>query len=684
MRTIAVLNQKGGVGKTTTVANIAAALAAMGSKVIAIDLDPQAHLTIHLGFEPQSIAAGSYKVLTQSAKVEQEILLCRLNLWLLPANINLVGAETELVSVVGREIILREAIEEVGDEFDYCFIDCPPSLGLLTLNALAAAQEVLIPLQPHFLALQGFGKLLQTIELVNRRINPDLKVEGVLLCMFDSRASLPNEVKADIEQFLDNARPTDCAWANARILPTFIRRNIKLAEAPSYGQTIFEYEPNCHGAEDYKKVAEFIHSQSQSPERADTSAPAPVERIQAEPPQPPRPVPQPAAVVEDRNQAAISSAALPQANSQRRPDPKPQPVAVVEDRNQAAISSAALPQANSQTRPDPKPQAVETNQYRPEPATDSKAETSHDSPVPPQPVRRLSSTYEYHAGSSAGNRPVINPNPQSPPRPNNTNGLAPQPSANNKPVINRNPQSPPRPNAMNGLSPKPPINNRLVANHNAQSPPRPNAANGLSPKSPINNRPVANHNPQSPPQPNNTNGLSPQPPAGNKPVANHNAQIPPHPKRLTSTYEYRPQPPAGNKPVAKHNSQVPAQPKQAPATSGELPDNSQVPAQPKQAPATSGELPGRTAIPIKPVPQPTRRIPQQSAPPQVPGTGNQTQPRAVPAQTPPPAKQQPDRPENRQKPPIQIKPIPQSPAKTPPAKPASTTPGQNPPPAQQQ
>lgn len=263
MRTIAVLNQKGGVGKTTTVVNTAAALAAIGLKVAVLDLDPQAHLTIHLGAEPENIDSGSYKLLTQSAKFEEEILLVRPNLWLLPANINLVGAESELVTVVGRETILRQALQPVQDKFDYSFIDCPPSLGLLTLNALAAAEEVLIPLQPHFLALQGFGKLLKTVELVNKRINPHLKVKWILLCMFDSRASLPNEVKADIEQFLNNARGTNCAWADARILPVYIRRNIKLAEAPSYGKTIFEYEQNCHGAEDYKKVAEFIHTQAQ-------------------------------------------------------------------------------------------------------------------------------------------------------------------------------------------------------------------------------------------------------------------------------------------------------------------------------------------------------------------------------------------------------------------------------------
>jgi chromosome partitioning protein len=268
------------VGKTTTAVNTAAALAAAGSKVVVIDLDPQAHMTIHLGLEPQALEAGSYKVLTQSAGFEEQIMLVRPNLWILPANIDLVGAESELVSVVGREIILREALEASDDKFDYCLIDCAPSLGLLTLNALAAAREVLIPLQPHFLALQGFGKLLQTIELVNKRINPGLKVKGILLCMFDTRASLPNEVRADIEQFLENARGTDSAWAQARIIPTFIRRNIKLAEAPSYGKTIFEYEPDCNGARDYWNVARCVHAHFQPVPQLEMPRPVAVDDTQ--------------------------------------------------------------------------------------------------------------------------------------------------------------------------------------------------------------------------------------------------------------------------------------------------------------------------------------------------------------------------------------------------------------------
>jgi chromosome partitioning protein len=278
LRTIAVLNQKGGVGKTTTVVNVAAALATAGRRVIVIDLDPQAHLTIHLGVEPQAIATGTYEVLSQSADFLQSLMLTRPNLWLLAANINLVGAETELVNVVGREIILREAMQGSQDQFDFCLIDCPPSLSVLSLNALAAAQEVLIPLQPHFLALQGFGKLLQTVDLVNKRINRNLRVTGVLLCMNDTRASLSNEVRADIEQFLNSARGSNSAWSEAQILPAFIRRNIKLAEAPSYGQTIFEYDPTCNGAEDYAKVAKYLLGVDEKP------VPAPVAAAPSEPP----------------------------------------------------------------------------------------------------------------------------------------------------------------------------------------------------------------------------------------------------------------------------------------------------------------------------------------------------------------------------------------------------------------
>jgi len=259
VRKIAILNQKGGVGKTTTVANVSASLALKGQRILVIDLDPQAHLTIHLGADQDPNAKGVYEVLTGHAPIADAIRPVRDNLWLLGASINLAGAEAELVSEVGRETILAQAVASVRDSFDYLIIDCPPSLGLLTLNALAAVSEVIIPIQPHFLALQGFSRLLQTVTLVQSRINPSLQVSAILMCMFDSRTSLSNEVREDIKQFLESARQSDLPWAQAQVIPVHIRQNIKLAEAPSHGKTIFEYEPQCNGAADYEAVAAFLN-----------------------------------------------------------------------------------------------------------------------------------------------------------------------------------------------------------------------------------------------------------------------------------------------------------------------------------------------------------------------------------------------------------------------------------------
>ena len=285
MRVIAMINQKGGVGKTTTVANLAAALAARGFTVGLIDADPQAHLTMHFGLEPGAHTPGTYELLTDSAKIAQAAVYVEPGIWLVPSSIDLAGAEIELVSTVGREQLLADRLAEGPPACDFVLMDCPPSLGLLTLNALAAADEVIIPLQPHFLALQGLGKLLETVALVQRRINPRLRVSGVVFCMFESNTRLAGEVVDDVEQFLAGQHDTNAPWAGAKLFETRIRRNIKLAEAPSFGQTIFRYEPHSNGATDYDCMAEeFL----QMPGR-----PAPAAGAASEPAPPAEPAPTP-------------------------------------------------------------------------------------------------------------------------------------------------------------------------------------------------------------------------------------------------------------------------------------------------------------------------------------------------------------------------------------------------------
>ncbi len=259
MRRMAVINQKGGVGKTTTTANLGAALARSGSRVLLIDLDPQGHLSLHFGSEPAPGTPSVYDVLTDSLPIRDALIDAGDNIALLPADIDLAGAESELSSVTGREVLLREAIEPVKDDFDYLLIDCPPSLGVLTVNALVAANEVLIPLQAHFLALQGLSRLLgRTVTLVRQRINPMLRVEGVVLCMHEPATRLAGEVVDDLTRFLEAARGTNVAWADAKLYETCIRRNIKLAESSSFGQTVFDYAPRSNGAIDYARLAREI------------------------------------------------------------------------------------------------------------------------------------------------------------------------------------------------------------------------------------------------------------------------------------------------------------------------------------------------------------------------------------------------------------------------------------------
>jgi len=258
MRRIAIINQKGGVGKTTTAVNLAAALAACGQRVCVIDLDPQAHATTHLGIEPDGKAPSMYDVLVNNRPLAEVRRKVEDNLWVAGSDINLAAAEVELAGVVGREVILRDLLLQDEGAFDYVFMDCAPSLGVLTLNALSAANEVFIPLQPHFLALHGMGKLLETTALVAKRINPALKVTGIILSLYESNTRLAAEVVQDLQEYLDKGRGTNAPWAKARIFATRIRRNIKLAECPSFGQSIFAYAPHCHGAEDYAALAREV------------------------------------------------------------------------------------------------------------------------------------------------------------------------------------------------------------------------------------------------------------------------------------------------------------------------------------------------------------------------------------------------------------------------------------------
>jgi chromosome partitioning protein len=262
MRTIAVINQKGGVGKTTTAVNLSAALAEAGQRVWLIDLDPQAHASLHMGVAIVGDEPTVYDVMTGAAGLNEVNFRIEKNLWLCPSHIDLAAAEMELAGEVGREIILRDAMQEMDQDFDYIILDCPPSLGILTLNALTASDEVFLPLQPHFLALHGLSKLLKTIELVARRLNDGLILSGVLYCLYDSGTRLAAEVVNDVEQFLSEERNTGSVWSTATSFDTRIRRNIRLAEAPSYGQSIFQYSPDSNGAQDYHSLAIEVIQQS--------------------------------------------------------------------------------------------------------------------------------------------------------------------------------------------------------------------------------------------------------------------------------------------------------------------------------------------------------------------------------------------------------------------------------------
>ncbi len=255
MRSIALLNQKGGVGKTTTTANLGACLAMLRKKVLVIDMDPQANLSVHLGVDIHSLKYSVYNIITGDCKPDEVILNTKIKgLDIIPANIDLSGAEIELVGVVGRETVLKEYLGNILGRYDYVLIDCPPSLGLLTLNVLTLVHEIFIPLQTEFFALQGVSKLLDTHEVVRKRLNKNLEITGIIFCMYTSRTRLCKEV---IEKVREH-------FAKDQVFDTVIRKNVKLSESPSHGKPIVSYAPSSHGSEDYMSLAKEVVQQENS------------------------------------------------------------------------------------------------------------------------------------------------------------------------------------------------------------------------------------------------------------------------------------------------------------------------------------------------------------------------------------------------------------------------------------
>ena len=256
-KVISVANQKGGVGKTTTTVNLGTIIAKKGKKVLLIDADPQGNASSGLGVEKE-VEYSTYDILVNDTKLEDAIQDTIIkNLKVCPANMNLAGAEVELVSMMSREQRLKEKLDEIKDQFDYIFIDCPPSLGLITLNSFTASDSVLIPVQCEYFALEGLGQLLNTVNLVQKHLNKNIRIEVALLTMYDIRTNLSNQVVKEVKKYFEN-----------KVYKTVIPRNVRLSEAPSYGMPITEYDPRSKGAKSYTKFAREFLKQNEEEKKA--------------------------------------------------------------------------------------------------------------------------------------------------------------------------------------------------------------------------------------------------------------------------------------------------------------------------------------------------------------------------------------------------------------------------------
>ena len=343
-KVIAIANQKGGVGKTTTAVNLAASLAATEHPTLLLDTDPQANGTSSLGVDSRTVASSVYEVLTGGISIEDAALHSEMPfLDLVPSHINLVGAEIEMIELYEREQVLKKALRQARMKYDFIVIDCPPSLGLLTLNALTASDSVLIPVQAEYFALEGLGQLLNTIKIVRQHLNPDLEIEGVLLTMFDGRLRLSNQVAAEVRRYFGD-----------RVFETVVQRNVRISEAPSFGKPVLLYDAISKGTRNYMSLAgEVIRNNARfltpaAPEAAEASAPpvslasgartAPAATPQAA-------APQAAAPRTAAPQAARSQAPAPMPSRPPAPQPAPQPA----PRREPAQEAGASPEAGERT-----------------------------------------------------------------------------------------------------------------------------------------------------------------------------------------------------------------------------------------------------------------------------------------------------------------------------------------------